>query len=269
MKNLNGKVTVITGGASGIGAAIAHEFGLHGSSIAIIDCDKKSLQQQVAELRRKSIPAMGVHCDIANERQCAGAIAKIIKHFGGIDILVNNAGITQRSLFVDTQTKVFHKVMDVNFFGALYCTKAAMQSLITRRGTIVVITSIAGIAPLYGRTGYSASKHALHGLFESLRSELREYGVHVMMVCPAFTKTNLQSRALAGNGSVNITDRAIVGREASAESVAHIIYKGVIQRKRNLVLTTVGKLSYCIAKFFPSLYEIMMTRSVKEEFCKK
>lgn len=269
MKNLKGKVTVITGGASGIGAAIALEFGLHGSSIAIIDCDKKSLQQQVAELRRKSIPAIGVQCDIAKERQCAGAIAKIIKHFGGIDILVNNAGITQRSLFVDTQTKVFHKVMDVNFFGSLYCTKVAIKSLIERKGIIVVITSIAGIAPLYGRTGYSASKHALHGLFESLRSELKDYGVHVMMVCPGFTKTNLQSRALDGDGSINVKSRAIVGKEETPEKVARAIYKGVIQRKRNLVLTTVGKLSYYVAKLFPSLYETMMTRSVKEEFIKK
>ncbi len=266
MNDLKGKVTVVTGGASGIGAAIALEFGLHGSSIAILDVDKISLKKQVHVLQSNNIPAIGFQCDITNEKQCTVTIAKIIKQYGGIDILVNNAGITQRSLFVDTKPTVYQKVIDVNFFGALYCTKAAVNSIIEKKGVIVVISSIAGIAPLYGRTGYSASKHALHGLFESLRSELKEYGVHVMMVCPGFTQTNLQSRALSGNGTINTSDRAIVGKEAHPQSVAKEIYKGVIKRKRILVLTAVGKLSYVIAKLFPRLYESMMTKSVKKEF---
>jgi NAD(P)-dependent dehydrogenase (short-subunit alcohol dehydrogenase family) len=266
MKDLKGKVVAITGGASGIGAALSLEFGLHGSTIALIDVDKKSLQQQVALLQSKNISAIGLHCDITDERQCTVTIAKIIKKFGGIDILVNNAGITQRSLFIHTKSLVFHKVMAVNFFGALYCTKAALESLIERKGMIVVITSIAGIAPLYGRTGYSASKHALHGLFESLRAELIDYGVGVMMVCPGFTKTNLQMRALAGNGSINVQKRAIVGKEVQPQNVARAIVKGVMKQKRTLVLTPVGKLSFFIAKLFPRLYEQMMIKSVKEEF---
>lgn len=266
MKDLRGKVVAVTGGASGIGAALTLEFGSHGSTIAIIDVDRKSLKEQVAFLQSKKISAIGLYCDITSEEQCTVTIAKIIKKFGGIDILVNNAGITQRSLFFHTKSMVFHRVLAVNFFGALYCTKAALQSLIERRGMIVVITSIAGIAPLYGRTGYSASKHALHGLFESLRTELKEYGVGVMMVCPGFTKTNLQMRALAGNGSINVRKRSIVGKEAQPEHVARAIVKGVMKQKRTLVLTPVGKLSYCIAKVFPRLYERMMVKSVKEEF---
>lgn len=266
MKDLQGKVVAITGGASGIGAALSLEFGLHGSLVALIDVDRKSLKRQVALLQGKNIPAIGLYCDITSERQCTVTIAKIIKKFGGIDILVNNAGITQRSLFIHTKSVVFHKVMAVNFFGALYCTKAAMQSLIERKGMIVVVTSIAGIAPLYGRTGYSASKHALHGLFESLRSELKEYGVGVMMVCPVFTKTNLQTRALAGNGSINVRKRSIVGKEAQPEHVARAIVKAVTKQKRTVVLTLVGKLSYCIAKICPRLYERMMVQSVREEF---
>jgi NAD(P)-dependent dehydrogenase (short-subunit alcohol dehydrogenase family) len=266
MKDLKGKVVAITGGASGIGAALSLEFGLHGSTIALIDVDKKSLHKQVALLQSKNIPAIGLHCDITNERQCTVTIAKIIKKLGGIDILVNNAGITQRSLFAHTRSEVFHKVMAVNFFGALYCTKAALKSLIERKGMIVVITSIAGIAPLYGRTGYSASKHALHGLFESLLAELSDYGVGVMMVCPGFTRTNLQMRALAGNGSINVHKRAIVGKEAQPEDVAGAIVKGIMKQKRTLVLTPVGKLSFLIAKLFPLLYEHMMIKSVKEEF---
>ncbi|GAB4220482.1 MAG: SDR family oxidoreductase [Spirochaetota bacterium] len=269
MNNLQGKVTVITGGASGIGAAIALEFGLHGSSIAILDVDTIALKNQVNLLQRNNIPVIGFQCDITNEKQCTVTIAKIIKQYGGIDILVNNAGITQRSLFVDTTAAVYKKVMNVNFFGALYCTRAAINSIIERKGVIVVISSIAGITPLYGRTGYSASKHALHGFFESLRAELKDDGVCIMMACPGFTRTNLQSRALSGNGTINTLDRVIVGREASPQSVAQAIYKGVIKRKRMLVLTTVGKLSFLIAKYFPRLYEIMMSKSVRKEFIKR
>ncbi|MEJ5361444.1 MAG: SDR family oxidoreductase [Spirochaetota bacterium] len=268
MNNLQGKITVITGGASGIGGAIALEFGLHGSSIAILDVDEIALKKQIHILQSNNIPAIGFQCDITDEKQCTVTIAQIIKQYGGIDVLINNAGITQRSLFVDTHATVYKKVMDVNFFGAIYCTKAAINSIIERKGVIVVISSIAGIAPLYGRTGYSASKHALHGFFESLRAELKNDGVHVMMVCPGFTQTNLQSRALCGNGTLNIKDRAIVGREASPQSVAKEIYKGIIKRKRTLVLTTVGKLSYCMAKLLPRLYERMMAKSVKKEFVK-
>ncbi|NMB65172.1 MAG: hypothetical protein GYA16_09935, partial [Spirochaetes bacterium] len=103
----------------------------------------------------------------------------------------------------------------------------------------------------------------------SLRAELKDDGVCIMMACPGFTRTNLQSRALSGNGTINTLDRAIVGREASPQSVAQAIYKGVIKRKRTLVLTTVGKLSFLIAKYFPQLYEIMMSKSVKKEFIKR
>lgn len=204
-------------------------------------------------------------CDVSQRDACEAAIGKILDRYGGIDVLFNNAGITQRSAFVDTDISVFEKVMAVNFFGSLYCTKAAMQSLIQRRGLIIVNESVAGLAPLLGRTGYSASKHALNGLFTSLRTEIRETDAHVMIVCPGFVKTNLQTRALGCHGGVTPHPQSRVGGQYTPERVAEAIYRRALKRKHLLVLTPVGKISYWISRVFPVLYERMMARKLRAE----
>ena len=260
------KVAVITGGASGIGAAIGERFGKDGAKIALLDFDPKVLAATSKRFRDMGIDVLDITCDVTDEKQCDKAIKTVLKKFGGIDILVNNAGITQRSLCKDTSMKVYRKVMEVNFFGCLNCTLPALDSIIERKGAIAVTTSIAGIAPLYGRTGYSASKHALHGFYESLRTELKESGVHVIMLCPGFTATNLQSRALDGKGGLNKNERSIPGQQDTPEQVAEALYNGIVKRKRILVLSRTGKLSYTVSKFFPGLYEKLMTKSVRGEF---
>jgi len=194
-----------------------------------------------------------------------GAIQQIIERFGGVDVLFNNAGITQRGPFVDTDIAVFEKVMAVNFFGSLYCTRTAIRSLIQRKGLIIVNESVAGLAPLLGRTGYSASKHPLNGLFTSLRTEIRETGAHVMIVCPGFVKTHLQTRALGCNGPVTTHPQSRVGQQDTPEDVAEMIYRGALKRKHLLVLTPVGKISYWISRIFPILYEKAMARKLRSE----
>jgi len=260
------KVAVITGGASGIGAAIGERFGKDGAKIALLDFDPKMLAETSKRFRDMGIEVLDITCDVTDEKQCDKAIKSVLKKFGGIDILVNNAGITQRSLCKDTSMKVYRKVMEVNFFGCINCTLPALDSIIARKGTIVVTTSIAGIAPLYGRTGYSASKHALHGFYESLRTELKDAGAHVIMLCPGFTVTNLQSRALDGKGGLNTKERSIPGQQDTPEQVAEALYRGVLKRKRILVLSRTGKLSHIISKFFPGLYDKLMMKSVRAEF---
>jgi len=261
-----GKTVVITGGASGIGAAIARHFGSRGARISILDFDKKSLETMASNLKESGIEVSAHQCDVTDELQCVKSIKDVLRRFGGVDVLVNNAGITQRSLFRESTVQVIRKVMEVNFFGSVNCTRAALESIIERKGMIIVITSVAGIAPLYGRTGYSASKHALHGFFESLRTELQPSGVHVMMVSPGFTQTNLQTRALDGAGGINLRTRSIPGSQATAESVAAAVYRGACRKKRSIILTIIGKLSYLIIKIYPAFYERTMVRSVKKEF---
>ena len=260
-----GKVIAVTGGASGIGLAICRRFGREGCRVAVIDMNGEEASRQVKALKESGVEATAFTCDVSHEEECLKTVQAVIDVYGGIDILVNNAGLTQRSAFVDTQTAVYKKVMDVNFFGALYCTKAAIESLIKRRGVIVVTSSHAGYAPLLGRTGYSASKHALHGLFESLRTEVKEMGVHVMMLCPGFTRTNLQERALDGDGGVTRHPRSKVGAEDTPEHVAEAVFQGVRKRKRLLELTPTGKMTYWLFRLAPGLYEKIMANRLKHE----
>jgi len=258
-------VIAVTGGASGIGAAVCRRFGRDGALVAILDLDREDIDRRVRELSREGITALGLTCDVSVPGDCESAIAHVIKVYGGIDILVNNAGITQRSPFITTDISVYKRVMDINFFGPLYCTKAAIQSLIERRGMIIVTSSHAGYSPLIGRTGYSASKHALHGLFESLRTEVKHLGVHVMMVCPGFTRTSLQTRALGSDGTVTKHPQSTFGKQDTPEHVAEAIYRGAKKRKNIIVLTPVGRLTYMLHRLAPALYEKLMAKKLRSE----
>lgn len=258
-------VIVVTGAASGIGAAVCDRFARDDACIQLLDRDEEGVKAAADRLRADGFNARGYRCDVTREEECKAVIAQIIEQCGGIDVLVNNAGITQRSAFVDTAASVYRRVMDVNFFGSLYCTKAAIGSLIARQGMIIVIESLAGVAPLLGRTGYCASKHALHGFFTTLRTEIRDSGVHIMIVCPGFVETNLQTRALGGDGQVTTHPQSVVGKPTSAARVAADIYDGAIKRKQLLVLTPVGKLSYWVNRLVPKLYERIMVRQVRDE----
>jgi short-subunit dehydrogenase len=145
--------------------------------------------------------------------------------------------------------------MAVNYFGALYCTQAALPSLIARGGQIIVLSSLSGIAPLLYRSAYNASKHALHGLFETLRFELKGSGVNVMLVCPGFTATDLRKNALVGDGSVAAQPPLAMGKVASPQDVAEAIYHGALKRRRLLVLSNVDWRARVLARFFPRLFE--------------
>jgi NAD(P)-dependent dehydrogenase (short-subunit alcohol dehydrogenase family) len=263
--DLKDKVVVVTGAAGGIGAAICDRYAREGASLILLDIDEAAVKAAADKLKASGVDAEGYRCDVVYEEECTAVLEKVIEQRGGIDVLVNNAGITQRSAFVDTEISVYRKVMEVNFFGSLYCTKAAINSLIKRKGVIIVIESLAGVSPLLGRTGYCASKHALHGFFTSLRSEIRETGVHIMLVCPGFVETNLQTRALGGDGQVTTHPQSVVGKPTSAARVAADIFKGAQLKKPLLVLTPVGKLSYWISRLLPTLYERIMARQLKEE----
>jgi NAD(P)-dependent dehydrogenase (short-subunit alcohol dehydrogenase family) len=264
-RNFKNKVVVVTGGASGIGLATARRFAEAGARCVLLDMDEQNLALREKEFRVAGYEILTAACDVTRQSDCEAAVKSVIRQTGGIDVLFNNAGITQRSRFADTRVDVFCRVMAVNFFGALYCTKAAIDSIIARQGMIIVNESIAGVAPLVGRTGYSASKHALHGLFASLRAEVRHLGVQVMIVCPGFIRTNLQDRALGADGRVTNRPQSFVGRQHTPQRAAEAIFQGACRKKPLLVLTFMGKLGYWLSRLAPGFYERQMIRQFADE----
>ena len=264
-KDFKNKVVVVTGGASGIGLATALEFSEYGAKIVLMDMDEQALESCRSLFTESGHDCMGLYCDVTHEYACQKAINQILTHHGHIDILFNNAGITQRGLLENTRTEVFKRVMDVNFYGSLYCTKAALESLIEQKGQIIVNESVAGVTPLVGRTGYSASKHALHGLFTSLRCELRHKGVHVMIVCPGFIKTNLQQKALGSDGNIATHKQTRIGEQSTPKEAARQIVKHAARKNDMVVLTGMGKLGYLISRLTPKLYERIMTYQFRQE----
>ena len=263
---LGGKTVLVTGAAGGIGAALATQLAQAGAKLALCDLDSERLERLAGQLGGE------VRCsthafDITDEAACGQAVAAAIRRWGGIDVLINNAGITHRSLFSETEPSVIRKVLEVNFLGAVYCTKAALQSIVERRGSIVATSSVAGFAPLVGRAGYSASKHAMHGFFDTLRTELSGKGVHVLLVCPSFTDTPIEQNALSGEGDrAQDAGRSIVGKMVEPEVVAKAIVQAVIRRRRQLVHSPVGKLSWWLNRLAPSLYDRAMRRSQAKTF---
>jgi short-subunit dehydrogenase len=183
-----------------------------------------------------------------------------IKTFGGIDILINNAGISMRSLLKDASTEVIRKVMEINFFGSVYCTRYAVESLIKRKGIIVGVSSIAGYRGLPGRSGYSASKFALQGWLEAIKTELMEDGVHVMWVCPGFTTSNIRNAALTKDGEVQGESPMDESKMMSADECARHILHAIRKKKRTLVMTFTGKRTVLLNKFFPGLADKMVRK---------
>lgn len=250
------KVVLVSGGCAGIGRALAMRMAQAGARLVLLDLDQAALDSMVQHLdAHHNAEALGLRCDVADAEAAQRAVTLAIERFGGIDVLVNNAGITHRSTFVETDLAVFQRIMAVNFFGALHCTQAALPSLVARQGQIIVLSSLSGFAPLLYRSAYNASKHALHGLFETLRYEIRGSGVNVMLVCPGFTATDLRKNALVGDGSVTRQPPLAMGKVASPQDVAEAIYQGALRRRRLLVLSNVDWRARLLARFFPRLFE--------------
>lgn len=245
------KVVMVTGGTDGIGKALVDGLIKMGAKIATCARNHDKLYQLQAEYPSAALHTMVA--DVSSENDCRRFVETTIKFFGGIDILINNAGISMRALLKDASTDTIRKVMDINFYGAVYCTKHALPSIIERKGTIVGVSSIAGYRGLPGRSGYSASKWALQGFLESIRTELLHDGVHVMWVCPGFTTSNIRNAALNKDGQSQGESPMDESKMMTADECAHHILKAIRRKKRTLVLTFTGKRTVFMNKFFPGL----------------
>lgn len=248
------KVMVITGASSGIGLASAKLFASLGARLSLAARSADRLESLAREISPD--PESRVLCvktDVSVEGDCRNLIEKTVAKFGRIDILVNNAGISMRALFRDCDLSVIRSLMDVNFWGTVYCTKYALPYLLESKGSVVGVISIAGYAGLPGRTGYSSSKYAIRGFLDTLRIEHLYDGLHVMVFAPGFTASNVRNAALTADGSRQGETPRDEGRMMTAERCAEYLAKGLRRRKSEMILTPVGKATVLLHNIFPRL----------------
>jgi len=238
-----------------------------GAHVVAMDVDEAALARLLTGLPAGTLAVGGrADGDISSVEACQRAVAQALAHFGGLDVLVNNAGISHRSLLQDTDPAVIRRVVEVNFFGAMQMTHAALPHLLARRGVVAVISSVAGYAPLVGRTGYCAAKHALHGFFDTLRAEVEDRGVQVTLVCPSFMATGIGGAALGGTGASATSPRITTGGESDPADVAQRILQALAQGRALLLPDRTSRLAWWARKLAPGFYARSMKRRVGAEF---
>lgn len=250
MYSLKDKVVVITGASSGIGKALAIDALNRGAKIAVCARNEAKLREAIGVENTNIFYAAA---DVSRETDCQQFMNATLQKWGRVDVLINNAGISMRALFEYADLQVIRELMDINFWGTVYCTKFAVKSIRENKGVIVGVSSIAGFRGLPARTGYSASKFAMQGFLEALRTELYNTGAHVMWVSPGFTASNIRNVARSADGSAQGETPLDEGKLMTAEQCASIILDGVEKRKRTIVMTGQGKLTVWLNKLFPGL----------------
>ena len=265
MNSLKGKSAIITGASSGIGKACAIALANEGVDVVLAARDMEKLQQVATECAKAGVKAICVKADVAIEADCHKLIDQAVSQFGKIDILINNAGMSMRATFEEVDLSVMKKLMDVNFWGTVYCTKFALPYLLKSKGSVVGISSIAGYKGLPARSGYSASKFAMNGFLETLRIENMKKGLHVLICAPGFTASNIRNTALTKDGSAQSESPLDESKLMTAEQVAAEVITGIKKRKKILTLTFMGKLTVLLNKFIPSFMDGMVYNHMAKE----
>lgn len=252
-----GRTVIITGAAGGLGKALVERFGRDGARVGAIDVRETELLQSAKQWHKERIRFETAIADCTDEEQLKAAVGELEHLLGQIYCVINNAGITHIENFGPDQAPHVRRVMEVNFLGAVYAAAASFESVARQGGLFVTISSVAGFAPLLGRAGYCASKHALHGFFDTLRLELRDTGAGVLMVCPSFIATGIRHGQRVEDESVGVRD------EATPEAVADLIYRAARRDRRFLAVGRVGRVARILQRWLPRLYERLMIRSVR------
>ncbi len=264
-KNIANKRVIITGASSGIGEALAREYAALGAKVTLGARQEGRLKQITAEIKSAGGEATYCKCDVVSVEDCKQLIDKAVESYGGVDILICNAGLSMRALFDDVDLEVLHRLMDVNFWGCVNCVKFALPHIQKSKGSIVGVSSVAGIHGLPARTGYSASKFAMTGFLETIRIENLKKGVHVMVTCPGFTASNVRFSALTADGSSQGETPREEDKMMTSTEVAHIIMRDTVKRKRLSLMEFDGRGSHLIKKFFPAWLDRMFYSHMAKE----
>lgn len=262
MKN---KVVIVTGASSGIGKSLAYQIAKEGAKVVIASRNSEELMKISVDCEKQGYEITYVQTDVTKEEDCKNLIESTLKKYQKIDVLINNAGISMRAIFEEVDLQVIERVMAVNFWGCVYCTKYALPYLLKSKGSLVGISSIAGYKGLPGRSGYSASKFAMHGFLEVIRIENMKKGLHVMLACPGFTSSNIRKTALAKDCSEQGETPRNEEKMMQPEEVARKIVSGIIKRKKSLIMTTEGFLTVWLNKFFPYFTDKLVYNHMAKE----
>lgn len=266
MKDLfRNKIVIVTGASSGIGEATAREFARNGSKVVLAARSENKLAKITNEIISSGNEAFYVLTDVSREDDCRNLVEKTIEKYGTVNILVNNAGISMRANFTDVDLKVLHRLMDVNFWGTVYCTKYALPYLLKNKGSLIGVSSVAGFHGLPARTGYSASKFAMHGFLETIRIENLNKGLHVMIIAPGFTATEIRRHALNADGTEQGNSPLDEDSLTSPEYVARWVLKGIRKKKRNKLLTLDGKFTALFQRIVPEMVDRAYYNAFRKE----
>ena len=260
------KVVIITGASSGIGKALAYEYASQNYAVVIAARQVQKLQEIQKEIQQLGYDCYAVPTDVTKESDCKKLIDESIAKYQRIDILINNAGISMRALFDELDISVIEHVMNVNFWGTVYCSKYALPYLQNVKGSLVGVISIAGYMGLPARSAYSASKYAVRGFLDTLRVENLKKGLHVLVASPGFTASNIRNAALTADGTPQGDSPRKEEKMMSAEEVAQRIARAIKKRKPELVLTFLeGKLAVFLKKTFPRFLDKLVYNHMAKE----
>lgn len=251
----------ITGATSGIGEALALAF--HQAGAKLILSARREDELKRVQTACGGEPATRIlPMDVTHANEQPGKAREALRMFDGIDILVLNAGVSQRSLVKDTSMEVYRSIMETNFFGPIGLTQAVLPSMLeNKNGHIVVISSLVGKFSTPLRSGYSASKHSLHGFYDSLRAETARQGIKVTLVCPGFIQTNVSVNAFKGDGTRHGKMDSGIAKGMTAERCAGKILKGVARHKQEFYVGGWDRYTVYLKRFFPGLFARMIART--------
>jgi dehydrogenase/reductase SDR family protein 7B len=259
------KVAIVTGASSGIGRGIALALAKAGACVVLAARNEEKLQNAAFDCQQHSKDVLPVVTDVSDPDQCQNLIDQTIQHFQRLDILVNNAGISMRALFEEMDLSVMEKTMAINFWGTIYCTHAAMPYLLDSQGWVIGISSIAGYRGLPARTAYSASKFAMNGFLEALRTENRKTGLKVLTVCPGFTESNIRESALDAQGQAQGSSPRAESNMMQPEDVAQAMLKAMRKKQKTLILTRQGRLTVWLNKWANGFMDRLVFNHMNQE----
>ncbi|GHG98662.1 short chain dehydrogenase [Comamonas sp. KCTC 72670] len=267
MRAMRGKTVVVTGASAGIGEALAVVLAGRGANLVLAARNEEALQRVKARCEAAGGRAVVVPTDVGDAEACHHLVDRAVEAFGGIDVLVNNAGVTMDARVDEVKDLgLFERLMRINYLGSVYCTAHALPHLKARRGLVVAVSSLTGKTGVPNRSGYAASKHAMHGFFDSLRIELRGTGVDVTVVCPGFVATGIRDSALGADGQPvrqsKHNERA--GDNMDVDTCVAIILKAMDQREREVVMTTKARVAQFLKLVAPGLVDRIAAKTIQD-----